>query len=333
MAISDDVRKCVVFFAKPAPPKPGEPDKGASNVAYGGTGFLASYHSGGYTFRYLVTCRHVAEELDVDFFMSLNTNAGPSELAPVETADWQSHPDPTVDIALTRIGLNARHYDHLAVELSKSADKSNIACGQRMHIVGLFRLHRGSTRNVPIVHTGHIAALADPKEKIAVEDRHGKRVETECYLVEAQTLQGLSGSPVFIQQYLHLPARISHPDEGDRDVYLNAFGEVTLLGVYQGAWDAHPGSVLAADRDLGKLRVPVGMGLVIPISRVIEVIEGNETLKKLRERDIERNIAPRAAKMDSAFSSDHPATDENPNHREDFTSLVNAAARKRPQDD
>lgn len=69
--------------------------------------------------------------------------------------------------------------------------------------------------------------------------------------------------------------------------------------------------MLAADRDLGKLRVPVGMGLVIPISRVIEVIEGNETLKKLRELDIERNIAPRAAKMDSAFSSDPPTNDEN----------------------
>jgi len=294
MAISDDARKCVVFFAKPVPPKPGEPDKGAENVAYGGTGFLASYHSGGYMFRYLVTCRHVAKELDVDFFMSLNTNEGPAELAPVEVADWQYHPDPTVDIALTRIGLNARYYDHLALELSRSADKRNIACGQRIHILGLFRLHRGSTRNVPIVHTGHIAALADPKEKIAIVDRHGKRVDSECYLVEAQTLEGLSGSPVLIQQYLHLPARVSDPDAGERDVYLNAFGEVTLLGVYQGAWDARPGSVLAEDRDLGKLRVPVGMGLVIPIGRVIEVIEGNETLKKLRELDIERNIAPRA---------------------------------------
>lgn len=191
MAISNDVRKCVVFFAKPVPPKPGEPDKRAENVAYGGTGFLASYHSGGYMFRYLVTCRHVAEELDVDFFMSLNTNEGPSELAPIEVADWQYHPDPTVDIALTRIGLNARYYDHLALELSRSANKGNIACGQRIHIVGLFRLHRGSNRNVPIVHTGHIAVLADPKEKIAVEDRHGKRIESECYLVESTDIGGL----------------------------------------------------------------------------------------------------------------------------------------------
>jgi len=41
---------------------------------------------------------------------------------------------------------------------------------------------------------------------------------------------------------------------------------------------------LESDRSFkGSYRVPVGMGLVVPIERVIELIEENETLKKWRE--------------------------------------------------
>jgi len=57
------------------------------------------------------------------------------------------------------------------------------------------------------------------------------------------------------------------------------------LGVYQGAWDAEPGDVLANDRGLsGGVRVPVGIGIVVPIDRVIKVIERSDDFKQLRER-------------------------------------------------
>jgi hypothetical protein len=68
------------------------------------------------------------------------------------------------------------------------------------------------------------------------------------------------------------------------------------------------------------------MGLVVPINRVVELIEGNESLKKLRDQDIEKNIAPRVAKMDSAFSVASPSNGENPTHREDFSGLLRKAA-------
>jgi len=46
--------------------------------------------------------------------------------------------------------------------------------------------------------TGNVAVLPDPIERIPIRDRTtGEIVEAEVYLVEAQTLDGLSGSTGF----------------------------------------------------------------------------------------------------------------------------------------
>jgi hypothetical protein len=112
---------------------------------------------------------------------------------------------------------------------------------------------------------------------------------------------------VFIQETIKIGD--ANSSYGNFDV--GAFGDMRLLGVYQGAWDGRPGEILAADRELrGDQRVPLGMGLVVPIGKVIELIKGSEKLKRYRER-----MKPsRAAKTDDAFSSTHPANDENPKH-------------------
>ncbi len=270
MAISDDARKCVVFFGKQVPPKAGAPSTESSEIQYGGTGFIVAHVDDGQPFHYLVTCRHVAAHLDIDFFLRLNTLAGAAEPKPIASADWLYHPDDAVDIAITAIGMDATHFDHRALPLTKVASKDKTFCGQRVHIVGLFRLHYGKMRNVPIVHTGHIAALADPKEKIVIVNCvTSKQVMAESYLVEVQTLEGLSGSPVFVQEYFPWIAQIESESGDVADETVAAFGPMVLLGVYQGAWDAVPGAILAADRNIeGTLRIPLGMGMVVPIEQV-----------------------------------------------------------------
>ena len=92
----------------------------------------SSYEENGLASRYLVTCRHVAKQLDVDFFLRVNTIQGDAEELPIQVADWEYHPDETVDIAATSIGLNAFHFDHLAIQLSKTATKDAVHCGQRI---------------------------------------------------------------------------------------------------------------------------------------------------------------------------------------------------------
>jgi hypothetical protein len=169
VAISKDARKCVVFFGLPAPPKGGVASTASSEVDYAGTGFLASYDEEGERYGYLVTCRHVARHLEDGFFIRANTVTGGVEPLEVGTdADWQYHPDKNVDVAVAAIRLNARYYDHLMVPLRMISHPGDIAAGQRMHIVGLFRLHYGKKRNIPIVHTGHIAALPDFDEKMGM---------------------------------------------------------------------------------------------------------------------------------------------------------------------
>jgi len=146
-----------------------------------------------------VTCRHVG----LDFFIRLNTVSGGAELAVAEGANWQYHADESVDIAATSIMLNAARFDHLTLPLSQTTRREDLGCGQQIHIVGLFRLHFGAQRNIPIVHTGHIAALPDARERVLVTNpSSGKPILAESYLVEAQTLEGLSGSPVFVQEYV-----------------------------------------------------------------------------------------------------------------------------------
>jgi hypothetical protein len=327
VAVSADARKCVVFFGKLVPPKDRSSIE-SSEIEYGGTGFLAGIEDEGFKFHYLVTCRHVAKHLEEDFFIRANTTAGGVEALPIngDEASWQYHPDPSVDVATTAIGLNALHFDHLALPLSMAVNRTQISCGDQIHIVGLFRLHYGKERNVPIVHTGHIAALPDPEEKAPIRDRiTGKLGYAESYLVEAQTLEGLSGSPVFVQQ----TTKIGEGRIGNSTVNIGALGRMTLLGIYQGAWDAEPGIILAADRNFrGNVRVPLGMGTVVPIERAIELIQGNEKLKKTREMLKEKKRAAQvAAVTDSAFSP--PATDANPKHREDFERLLGKAAKPR----
>jgi hypothetical protein len=55
-------------------------------------------------------------------------------------------------------------------------------------------------------------------------------------------------------------------------------------------------------------------------------------VKKDREDTKKRWEAAKAASLDSV-SIAPPASDANPKHREDFNSLVNAAAQKREQED
>ena len=64
MKISGDAKGCVVFFGKTTLRAP---------IEYGGTGFLVSITDGELGFGYLVTCRHVARDLDLDFFIRMNT--------------------------------------------------------------------------------------------------------------------------------------------------------------------------------------------------------------------------------------------------------------------
>ena len=57
-----------------------------------------------------------------------------------------------------------------------------------------------------------------------------------------------------------------------------------MLGIYVGAWDGAPGEILSRERDFkGGIRVPVGMGIVVPAQKIIELIRGDSGLMAYRK--------------------------------------------------
>lgn len=329
--ISENGTKCVVFF--------GVDGEGVDQIDYGGTGFLVTDLENGIHVPFLVTCRHVAKSLSKHphFYIRANTKGGESYTLPVQNMDWAYHPDETVDIAAALFILPKHTFDviyyriePLTTILGEDARK-RVFCGEPISLIGLFRLHPGKQRNIAFVHTGNIAVLADPNEKIAIRDRSTDLIiESEFYLVEAQTLDGLSGSPAFVHEMIDLvDIKLETTERGD--YHPCVFGAVKLLGLYTGSWDGEPGHILATDRTLhGSKRVPVGVGTVVPADRIAELIREHPQMKKERKDFVTAVLVQRAASQDSAIQ-DPPTTDANPNHQEDFTRLVDVAARKRKQ--
>jgi hypothetical protein len=323
--IGEQAQKCVVFFGVPS-------HKTTGAIEYGGTGFLVGVKQDDGVFTYLVTARHNADELDkwadTGFTIRANLKGGGSVSIPVEKAQWARHPDDQVDLAATPFRL-ATNFDVAYFSLESIVPQTEVIPGDVVSVVGLFRLLAGSNKNVAVVHTGNVAAMPDPSERLPIRNTAtGKRIDVQGYLIQVPSLSGLSGAPIFLHESISLTGLVT--PEG---LTAKGFAGVKIVGVYVGAWDARPGEVLSADKDLsGEVRVPVSIGVAVPGERIIELIKEHPVLKKKREDLLRKIRDAKSAKMDSGFSAP-PATDENPKHREDFNSLVDVAGRKQKQDD
>lgn len=327
--IGEDGRRCVVFFGVPGPGPEGDA------IEYGGTGFLASLDDRGVSFAYLVTCRHVALALKkhegTGFYVRLNLRGGGSVAMPIGKIDWRFPEDPTVDLAFCHFNFDPAVYDHKFFNMKYPVDRSlvgEIATGDLVSIVGLFRPHAGTGRNVPLVHAGFVAVLADPVERVPIIGRDSDEpIRSEVYLVQTQTLDGCSGSPAFS----HDVVQLAEYDLEHSGKHPKLFGASRIMGIYSGSWDGEPGKLLAEDRRLGpNRRVPVGFGTVVPIDQLIHAITEDKIMAKGRDREIAKRETKNAASQDSGFSSPQ-SNDENPTAREDFTRLVNVAAQKPKQ--
>jgi hypothetical protein len=282
MRTSETARWMTVFF--------GGPDPMTGEIKLGGTGFLVVHKEDGYGFGYLVTARHVAKKVRPhgDVVIRINKKGEDAVNFTVKDIYWAYHTDETVDVAVTPTTgiINQNEFDvafyDLADLVRPSAALYRVQCGDPICIVGLFHWHSGSGRNTPIVHSGNIALLPDPQEKIPIKDRIGGQPQkVEAYLVEAQTFEGLSGAPVFQREMVAVTDLFPEHNGGPPMVATGA----QLLGVYAGAWEGEPSATLATDRNWGPdKRIPAGMGVVVPGERILEIIMNDPELKHYREK-------------------------------------------------
>lgn len=276
--VADDIRRAVVFV--------GHGD--GTNFKSCGTAFLMTHKRVGF----LVTASHIAHKLGNDPF-SFRVNGPESGFTlafdplseDASIFHWLTHDDPNVDVAVMPFHVDVASMGadpiwlatdfHLTEDI-KHAEGVGIGCA--CHAVGLFQLLQGKKRNLPVIHTGNIALMPSTDELIPVEDWRDpkKTVEVEAYLVEMTNLEGLSGAPVFVRPEVHV-SDITYEDGSTREAQISQ-ARLYLMGVWQGSW--------TAPHDRTMTRYPLGMGVVTPITKVVEILNSpkmEEAMKRYAE--------------------------------------------------
>ena len=103
--------------------------------------------------------------------------------------------------------------------------------------------------------------------------------------------------------------------------------DVELLGVWHAAWDARPDEI--AGTNMGQnVTVPIGLGVVVPKHKIIEILDSGPASDH-RKKEIIKIKEAMAHEMAASVQSvaSPPSTDANPTHQEDFSRLLNVAAK------
>ena len=294
------------------------------------TGFLVGFEGKFGDLLHLVTAEHVIAGLRLkghkDAYVRTHIPGYP--LSRISLENWYFHPEAerkAADVALIPITIKgAQPSDILVLDPRSFVTPQNIierewGVGDEIVVVGLFRNHYGRERNIPVVRIGSLAAL--PEEPVKT-----KWGFIDAYLVELHSIGGLSGSPVYIQ---HPPFRVGH----DGTPHVVTGGRLNLLGIMQGHFDIpnfREDSAVEDDQE-GSGSINTGIGVVVPAHKIIETLEHPDLQASRAALDAKMDKG--AATLDFDGESDLPASGANPNHQEDFTRLVGAAARKRELED
>ena len=217
---------------------------------------------------HFVTARHVAVDLqDRDIAFLVNTRSGGVAALTMSSDRWFFHPDASVDVAVLPFSAMPEHdlvtigpESFLTPDLMTAL---KIGLGDELIIPGLFTFAPGVKRNLPIVRIGSLAMI--PDEPIQVDCGFA-----QVYLVEARSIGGLSGSPVFVRGSLKFPLR---PMNADGE-FMGTSSIPYLLGLMHGHWDIRESEMnkahFVADRQRG---VNLGIGVVVPAEKILEVLD------------------------------------------------------------
>lgn len=248
-----------------------------TRVLAGSAFFVASEETPGRSDQiYLVTARHVVDGIRGlglrSLFLRANTKEGKTEWFETELSKWTVYPvSASADLSMLRLNV-PDHWDHTVVHESmflseKKIAENEIGLGEEVVVVGLFRHHHGERRNIPIVRIGNLAAM-DPEP--VVTKSYGS---VDAYLIEARSIGGLSGSPVFLN--LGTVRLI----EGTLRTASDGRPKFFLLGLIHGHYDADAtvmGNFAAEDGEgstLGGMdRVNTGIAIVTPVSKIVEAL-------------------------------------------------------------
>src|SRR5215469_7360941 len=169
--VSEDSRLCSVFLGF------ADPNDEALLSRIVGTGFFVAHDQ----LPHLVTARHVADSLSGSpFAVRLTAPNGLGRVIEIDKPHWHTHHyDTAADIAVMLI--DAPDWTQTTAMQSTSFINDHlikywdIGPGDAAYIVGLFSLHPGQRKNLPIVHAGNIALM--PGDELIPVHKTGGGVE------------------------------------------------------------------------------------------------------------------------------------------------------------
>lgn len=312
----------------------------------GGTGFFVGLKSKRYpdhvAFIHAVTNWHVAVHGRPSCpVIRINKRDGGTEVVDLDPSEWffiPGGPDIAVSPAIA-VNFSLNKIVPLDVEsmflTSAQEHEHEVGPGEDAFMVGKFVDFDGGETNVPAVRFGHISIM---DAKIPQSSGYKGR----SIVVDMHSRTGFSGSPVFCYRTLG-----SHfLDQGKPGEFLTGGGHyLRLLGIHWGQfpeeWEIKKGAAesvvknASLIRDSDTIQGLSGMTCVAPASDINRVLNLPE-LEAMRRKWEDDNIRAikshlRTAPKIEGASKTSAETEDNPNHLEDFTRLVDVAARKRPQ--
>jgi len=327
LRVDEQVRKAVVFVGAETP-------GGFMTYGTGLIGLVIFKDDDGteWANTIIVTAHHVVGDVSGETVsVRVNRKDGSADALRVQKNWGITFRDRALDLCVFPLQLDPTIYDFFAIRMSSESWRQRLAelgdpePGDEICVVGLYTSHYGHVRNMPVARIGHIAAL--PEEKVATHRGH-----IHAYLVECQSIAGLSGSPVFwtvprfkiendqvLQQRAHFPLGILtgyHVVESSQD-------EMVVPKFQQG-----PESDLA---ELPASLAPkqeerrTGFAVVVPINHVFEIFESEEIMAILKKgANATRNRTGYRPASAGPVEVNHPASD--------VQSLPNAAVRKPARD-
>ena len=182
---------------------------------------------------HIVTAKHVAEAIEpAEAVIALNAKDGAPLFLRTGETQWFYHPteSDSVDVAVLPFGsARFNEYDiaYIPEDIFVSDErisKFDIGLGDKTIVVGLFTRFYGTTRLMPIVRTGTVAMM--PTDKVPTRSFG----EIDAYLAEGRSIEGLSGSPVFVRNTARMPTQTPAGTSG----WLSGAGSLHFLGLMHG---------------------------------------------------------------------------------------------------
>lgn len=320
-----------------------------SGAKFGGTGFFVAWPTGipeAPNLVYAVTNWHVAVR-DGCSVMRINTVHGGTDILDFDPSEWEFPPGGH-DIAIMphlKLGIRESIHEIVALQLDLFLEKTEmttlgIGPGENILMIGRFVDHDGAASNVPSVRFGNISVMPQDIEQPT------KAKKLKSFILDVHSRTGYSGSPVFVYRTFGSDLTTDQFVTMNHNIFgaFNAPHEdhfIKLLGLHWGQfpeqWEIKSKRKTVAQVSVRRqnkqyIEGMSGMTLAIPAWSIREFLEMPKH-KKEREKAIKEILEKRGTSRGPVAESAPPASDANPRHREDFTSLVGAAARKREQED